>query len=289
LNEPADSTHVRLVDFYNRVYSAIRAIDPSHAIFFDGNTFASDFSEFGDAHKNWENTAYSIHDYSVFGFPSSPEDYVSSEAQRKRMAKSYEKKREWMDERGLCVWNGEWGPVYARKQYEGEETDSINERRYNVLKDQLDIYNRDRLSWSIWLYKDIGFQGMVYVSPSTPYMILLDAFLAKKHRLAVDTWGADDSSVKDIYRPLVDLISQEVPPQFRELYPHPVWKWNDRVPRIARNILVSEFLVKEWAAHFVGLDEDRLDSLAASFKLEACVKRDRLNAILRENAALADG
>lgn len=46
-----------------------------------------------------------------------------------------------MDEHGLCVWNGEWGPVYARKQYDGEATDAINEERYRVLRDQLAIYN----------------------------------------------------------------------------------------------------------------------------------------------------
>lgn len=80
-------------------------------------------------------------DYSVYGFPASPEDYVSSDEQRRRMKRSYEKKREWMDERGLCVWNGEWGPVYARKQYDGLATGAINERRYKVLEDQLAIYN----------------------------------------------------------------------------------------------------------------------------------------------------
>ena len=47
-----------------------------------------------------------------------------------------------MDQRGLCVWNGEWGPVYARKEYEGDLTDRINEERYRVLKDQLEIYNK---------------------------------------------------------------------------------------------------------------------------------------------------
>lgn len=47
-----------------------------------------------------------------------------------------------MDQRGLCVWNGEWGPVYARKQYDGEKTEEINAVRYHVLKDQLQIYNK---------------------------------------------------------------------------------------------------------------------------------------------------
>ncbi|KAF8648883.1 hypothetical protein AX16_006158 [Volvariella volvacea WC 439] len=284
LNEPTDPTQSRVVEFYDNVYKAIRAVDPDHAIFFDGNTFASDFSHFGDAHTKWENTAYSIHDYSNFGFPASNEEYTSSEAQLKRLRKSYQRKREWMDQRGLCVWNGEWGPVYARRQYEGEATDAINERRYKVLKDQLDIYNEDRLSWSIWTYKDIGFQGMVYINLDTPYMTRFRDFLAKKHRLAIDAWGADDSAVRHVYQPLLDHVLQEIPAKFRDLYPSPVWKLSDRVTRLARNILISEFMIKEWAEHFVGLDELEIDNIAASFKFENCVKREGLNAILTANA-----
>ncbi|KAJ8490178.1 hypothetical protein ONZ45_g13293 [Pleurotus djamor] len=287
LNEPTDSTHTRLVEWYNRVYKAIRAHDPDHTIFFDGNTFASDFSHFGDAHKNWENTAYSIHDYSTFGFPSATVPYTGTAEQKRRLKRSYEKKREWMDQRGLCVWNGEWGPVYARKQYEGEATDSINEVRYHVLKDQLDIYNQDRLSWSIWLYKDIGFQGMVYTSTETPYMQLFADFLAKKHRLAVDAWGADEQYVQKVYQPLIDHVIKEVPERFRNLYPYPVWTLGSRVGRLSRNLLVSEFLIKEWAEHFVGKTEEELVEIAASFKFENCVHRDGLNKVLTENASAA--
>ncbi|KAF7760869.1 CAZyme family GH5 [Agaricus bisporus var. burnettii] len=286
LNEPTDSKHTRVIKFYDEVHAAIRAQDPDHIIFFDGNTFASDFSHFGDSHKNWDNTAYSIHDYSVFGFPAAPENYTGTPEQQRRLRRSYEKKREWMDERGLCVWNGEWGPVYARKQYDGAATDSINEGRYKVLSDQLDIYTKDRLSWSIWLYKDIGFQGMVHTSLDTPYMQLFKDFLAKKHRLATDAWGADDSAVRSAYQPLIDLITKEVSDQYRQIYPAPVWKFTDRVGRLSRNILVAEFLVKEWADHFVGKSEAEIDAIAASFKFENCLKRDGLNAILTANAKL---
>lgn len=304
LNEPTDSKHTRLITFYNNVYKVIRAADPDHALFFDANTFASDFSHFGDAHKNWDNTGYSIHDYTSFGFPASPQEYVGSDEQKRRLYRSYEKKREWIDERGLYVWNGEWGPVYARKPYDGDATESINRRRYHVLKDQLDIYNKvisqsdlqctlkpsaqihsqDKLSWSIWLYKDIGFQGMVYISPSTAYMQRFAKFLAKKHRLAVDAWGADDTAVRHIYEPLQELVATEIDEKYRDLYPGPVWKVNERITRISRNILISEFLVQEWADHFVGLDEQELDELAASFKYSNCVKREELNTILTENA-----
>ncbi|KAH9847069.1 glycoside hydrolase [Lenzites betulinus] len=286
LNEPTDPYHTRIIDVYDRLYGAIRAIDPHHALFLDGNTFASDFSHFGDAHKRWENVAYSIHDYSVFGFPAAPEPYTSTEVQLHRLRRSYEKKRQWMDERGLCVWNGEWGPVYARKEYEGERTDAINTERYQVLKDQLAIYNKDRLSWSIWLYKDIGFQGMVFVSRETPYMTLFKDFLAKKHRLAIDAWGADDAQVRDVYKPLVDLIKREVKPEHQSLYPAPVWKLTDRIGRLSRNILVSEFLVQEWAEHFRGKSEAEIDEIARSFSFESCLHREGLNKILTDNATL---
>ena len=141
MNEPADPQHSGLVAFYDRVHAAIRSVDPNHILFLDGNTYSTDFSGFPeDAATRWPNTAYAIHDYSVYGFPDSPEPYARTDEQRRRMRRSYEKKRAWMDERGLCVWNGEWGPVYARPEYEGNATDEINERRYNVLNDQLQLY-----------------------------------------------------------------------------------------------------------------------------------------------------
>lgn len=148
LNEPADPhpSHAGLINFYDRACDAIRSVDQNHALFLDGNTFATDFSKFpDDVKKRWgENVAYSIHDYSVFGFPKSTEVYDGNEEQKKKMRASYERKRHWMDERRLCVWNGEWGPVYGRREYDGDATDEINRRRYMVLRDQLEIYRKVR-------------------------------------------------------------------------------------------------------------------------------------------------
>lgn len=144
---------------------------------------------------------------------------------------------------------------------------------------------KDHLSWSIWLYKDIGFQGMVYVSRDTPYMRLFAPFLAKKYRLAIDSWGSDDKDVRHIYDPLVKLIEDNVPDEsHRQLYPYPIWTIKGRVERLARFSLLSEYMVKQWAEHFRGMQEDQLDELAQSFKFEACLKRDGLNKILTEYA-----
>ncbi|KAF9484634.1 glycoside hydrolase family 5 protein [Pholiota conissans] len=288
LNEPADPhpQHDGLMTFYGRAYSAIRTIDTNHILFLDGNTFAVDFSKFPeDAGQRWTNTAYAIHDYAIYGFPSSPEPYDGTNTQLKLLRTTYERKRRWMDDRGHCVWNGEWGPVYARKEYDGDATDAINERRYKVLKDQLDIYKKDRLSWSIWLYKDIGFQGMVHVSRSTPYMQLFKDFLKRKHDLAVDAWGKDDKYVKHIYQPIIDLIKSSVVDESHlKLYP-PLWSVEERVTRISRTIMMAEFMINEWADKFRGLDEAGLEELAKSFSFENCIQREGLNKALTEYAS----
>ncbi|KAJ3548611.1 hypothetical protein NM688_g5269 [Phlebia brevispora] len=147
---------------------------------------------------------------------------------------------------------------------------------------------QDHLSWSIWLYKDIGFQGMVYVSPDTPYMQLFtkSGFLEKKFRLAVDAWGADDKAVRHIYDPIVEFIKKEVPnEEHQQLYPYPVWRVEERVSRLARNILLGEMMVMEWADHMKGMNETQLDELAKSFSFENCMKRSGLNKVLTEHAA----
>ena len=49
----------------------------------------------------------------------------------------------------LPIWVGEFGPVYTGDP----EADAM---RYQLLRDQLAIYQHYGVSWSIWLYKDIG-------------------------------------------------------------------------------------------------------------------------------------
>ncbi|KAF6763595.1 endoglucanase family 5 glycoside hydrolase [Ephemerocybe angulata] len=287
LNEPADPhpEHQGVITLYDRLHDTIRAIDKDHILFLDGNTFSTDFSKFpDDAGTRWTNTAYAIHDYSWYGLPGFTEPYEGTDAQKEVMLNLYKSRREWIDKHELCVWNGEWGPVYARREYDGDATDDTNARRFAVLRDQLDIYEKDRLSWCIWLYKDLGFQGMVYVSPTTPYRRRFADFIAKKHRLAVDAWGKDERPVEHIYAPIVSLIEESVPePSHLVLYP-PRWGHKERVTRLARTMLVAEMMLKEWTDLFKGLDETELDELAKSFAFENCLKRDGLNNVLKTHA-----
>jgi len=170
--------------------------------------------------------------------------------------------------------------VYARPWFDGAKSDEINESRFQLLDDQLTIYDKEEIPWSIWTYKDIGFQGMVYVDQQTPYMKLLQPLLEKKQKLATDAWGTDETYIKPVKDALLKLITDNVPVENRQLYPSPVWTFEARVSRLPFNILIAEFLVKEWAEYFRGKTEAELDELAASFKFENCVQRKKLNEYL---------
>ncbi|KAG8683672.1 hypothetical protein FRC11_013235, partial [Ceratobasidium sp. 423] len=264
LNEPTDEEHTRVLDWYARAQKAIHAIDPDHILFWDGNTFA-------------------IHDYSNYGFPQVSEPYEGTPEQKAKLESSFKRKIAYHEKTGGHIWNGEFGPVYASPA-DGSDWEKINERRYHVLQDQLALYDQYQISWSIWLYKDIGFQGMVHTSPEGPYIKLFESFLAKKKRLAADSWGADTTQVQSAFDPIEKLITEEVA-HIKHRYP-PTWKVNKHVGRLIRNILISEELTPEYASHFEGLSLQELDDLAASFKFENCVQRSGLNKVLRDHAHL---
>ena len=54
-----------------------------------------------------------------------------------------------------------------------------------------------------------------------------------------------------------------------------------------REMLVSELLTYEYASYFEGKSMEELDELAASFKLENCLRRGGLNEILQADAGIS--
>lgn len=279
LNEPADPEHTNLITFYARVEKAIREVDPDHILFLDGNTYAMDFRRFDTVLPN---CVYAMHDYSTMGFPMG-EQFEGTAQQKTKLRSAFERKVEFMRERKVPIWNGEFGPVYAFDSEEGHE--QINKRRYAVLEEQLAIYAETNVSWSIWLYKDIGYQGMMYVPKDSAWYKLLGPFIEKKARLGVDFWGRDDKEVSHIYAPIKQHFKDVVPKgHWNKKYPSPLWDMSRHIDRVVRECLLSEYLAHEMADYFKGKSLEELDELAASFKFENCVQRVELNDILQNDA-----
>lgn len=136
------------------------------------------------------------------------------------------------------------------------------------------------LAWSIWAYKDINVMGMMHLSPASPWMRLLAPILAKKRALAVDSWAYDDAHLQDgLFGPLHQWFNDNVPEKYSKKYP---WQWrmNMHVFRGIRGITLAEYMIPEWADYFTGLDFEQLDELAASWKFENMIGRQRLNETL---------
>lgn len=287
LNEPAVADHSKLVNFYIDVEREIRSVDPNHILFVDGNTYAMDFRQFPE--QVWPNTVYSIHDYSNFGFPKN-ETYAGTATQKAKLASQYNRKIEYMAEKNVPVWNGEFGPVYASEFRGDKNPDEINKSRYQVLKDQLQVYKTGDpsgdgapISWSIWLYKDIGFQGLTYVNPKSKFYDVFGKWLLKKKALGLDRWGNDIAPENaKFYDALEAHFAENIPDKYHKaLYPH-AWTFKDYIARVLRDMLFSQYAQHEYAELYEGLSFEDLDELAGAFKIENCLKREELNQILRE-------
>lgn len=132
-------SHVTLSidDFYKRIARAIRAVDPYHILWLDGNTTAMEQSFFD---KILPNSVYALHDYAVcqpsllgvlphfsswlhfwsMGFPWG-ETYTGGCDQKARLEQQLLRKTQFMIERGVPCWNGEFGPVYSQPHLDGGE------------------------------------------------------------------------------------------------------------------------------------------------------------------------
>ena len=264
LNEPGDPTGEVVGPFHDRLVAAVREVDPDHIVFVDGNTYSTDFSMYAEP---YENAVYALHDYARAGmsFGGPYPGYTGDVwVDRDTLEQTFLERTRFQRETGTPIWVGEFGPVYT-----GDP--ERDDQRYQVLSDQLDIYDRYAAGWSIWTYKDVGLHGLVEPAPDTPYMERFGGLIAKKRRLGVDAWGSTHAEVPEAIEPIHELIAREFP----DWAPYP-WGVREATDLLVRHILLAQAMLPEYAERFRGLADDELDALAGSFALEHCRRRERL-------------
>jgi aryl-phospho-beta-D-glucosidase BglC (GH1 family) len=275
MNEPADPDGTMIKPFYDRVVQAVRQVDPGHIIFLDGNRYATDFSAFAGL-PVYPNTVYTAHDYALPGFiyggpyPGLTQGvYVD----RDQLEQAFVRRTEFMRVTGTPIWIGEFGPVFT-----GDP--ERDDQRYQLLQDQLDIYQRHGAGWSVWAYKDVGGQGLVCAAPDSPWRQRVSDVMAKKARLGVDHWGSLDTEIRHIMTPIEETFAKEYP-DF-DPFPFGQLSW---VTTLVRNILLAEPLLDDFGRCFTDVTRpETVDQLAGSFSLESCVARERLAGILSASA-----
>jgi endoglucanase len=266
INEPADPTGKKLFPYYKRLYDAIRKIDPNHIMFLEGDRYAKDFSEFKEV---WDNVVYTNHDYAGPGFGGKyPGNINGRYVNKDTIEQEFLKKSLFMLANKVPIWVGEFGPLYTGNPEEDES-------RYQVLKDQLAYYDKYKVSWCIWLYKDMGLHAIMHQNENTPYMKLVSAFISRKDSLGVDSWGSSDKNIRQVIEPLEELFKKEFP----GYDPYPSGQQR-QIRLMIRHLLMAEALVPEYCNLFKDLTEEKLTALAQSFRFENYIKRKRLEDIL---------
>jgi len=237
-----------------------------------------DFQMFGEP---WANVVYTTHDYALPGFVDGgpyPGVTRGEYVDRDVLERTFLDRTRYMRETGTPIWVGEVGPVYT-----GDP--SVDGDRYQVLRDQLEIYERHGASWSIWTYKDIGLQGLVYADPDSPWMRRIRPVLEKKARLGVDHWGSLDTKIRHVLQPLEELLAMEFPTYqpFPYMEPSPLGqRWI--IHRLVRHILLAEAMVGDFGRQFRGVTEQEALELAESFLFERCIRRTSLEEVLKSVA-----
>jgi len=268
INEPAEPTGEKLFPYYRRLKDAVRKIDPNHILFLEGDRYATDFDKFTEV---WDHVVYTNHDYAVPGFifgGDYPGYTLGRYYDKDSLEQDFLRKSEFMFSRHVPLWVGEFGPVYTGDPVK-------DEMRYQILKDQLAYYDKYKVSWCIWLYKDMGLHAIMHQNDNTPYMKLVSAFLSKKDSLGADAWGSTDKNIRQVIEPLEELFKKE----FTGYDPYPKGQ-QSQINLMVRHILIAEALVPEYCNLFKGLSDEELTALAESFRFENCVKRKRLENIL---------
>ena len=267
LNEPGEPSGKALKPFYDRVVAAVRAIDARHIIFLDGNRYATDFSAF-EGFEVYPNTVYAAHDYKLPGFADGgPYPGVSRGVyvDRTQVEDSFLQRTEFMRKTGTPIWIAEFGPLFPPNLPTLED-------RFQLLQDQLEIYNAHGASWSLWAYKDIGGQGLVSAAPDSPWLARLRPMIEKKARLGVDGWGSTDAGIRDVMAPIEALFLREYP----NFNPYPFGK-ADWIATLVRSIMLAEPMLDDFEQLLSDVPDDAtVTALANSFKFSNCVRRVRL-------------
>ncbi|TME14355.1 MAG: glycoside hydrolase family 5 protein [Chloroflexi bacterium] len=145
INEPGDASEEMIVPFYRRLYEAIRAIDPDHILFLEGNRYSMEFHMFTET---WPHVIYTVHDYALPGFiDGGPYPGISrgEYVDRSVLEETFLRRTAYMRRTGTPIWVSEFGPVYL-----GESV--ADAMRYQVLRRLLQPFleKKARLGVDTW-------------------------------------------------------------------------------------------------------------------------------------------
>jgi len=273
----------RINRIYRKAVEEIRAVDPHHIIFLEGDMYSKLFT--GLEAPFADNLVYSSHNYHAAGFGPGPYPGVIRSNNPNEPSGVYwdlEKQREafrkhegtvFTQKHQVPLWVGEFGSAYNGPAEEVAD-------RLRSMDDQIRVFEENGAHWTTWTYKDVGIMGLVTLHPESEYMQRLSSFLEKKYRLGTDDWmhwlpaATARQQVAAMSAYLQETIDPSINPAFNKT----------ALSQTVLCIYAATLLEPEYAKQFQGLPEEKLDDILQSFALEQCVVRRELHDIMRKHA-----
>ena len=269
MNEPCADDASWLNHFYRRVTAAIRALDPHHILFLEGNHYSQQFHELDPPFDS--NTVYSSHNYVVPALDNGeyPGEFNGEFYGRDQLEQSYVERTAFMRQHGVPHWFGEFGCIYADS--------ALEPSRLRVMADLIDIAEEYGDHWTIWTYKDIGKMGLVYADPESEWMRRTRPVREAKMTLRCDSWIERHKA--EIER-LIQQIGERTRMTVIDLPGD--WANMDETLRFAIcDGVLSRMLLPAFAGQFRGMSENEIDRMMQSFALQNCVQREGLLQLIR--------
>lgn len=262
---------------YRRVVQAIRAIDPDHIVFLEGDVYASRFDGLREPFA--DNLVYSGHAYSPAGFGPGPYPGVCNGKfwDRQEQGRSFMRHQAlaFAEKHNVPLWMGEFGAVYNGPSAE-------NPDRLRALDDQIDAFEECGAHWTMWTYKDVGVMGWVELDAQSEYVRTVAPILQAKATLGTDAWMTwlPTTLAQASVRTLSFLIDQTIGDAEND-------------PKTGEHLLLravlagyaSKRMQASWAKRFQGLSETDIDRALQSFALKNCRPHQALLDMVKKHTA----
>ncbi len=258
---------------YRRVVNAIRAIDPEHIIFLEGDLFSSRFSGFEPPIA--DNLVYSSHNYTPAGFgPGAyPGTFRGEHWDFEHQVEVFlsQQGTQFTQQNAMPLWVGEFGSLYNGPAEEVPD-------RLHALEDEIQVFEMHQAHWTTWTYKDVGVMGWVTLDPNSPYIQTIGSILEAKRLLGVDFWMGHlpPTPAKNKVGELADLVIQHV--GVSNLRRDEVQRY---LSQGALEGYTGGLMQYAYAERFKYMSETEIDRVLQSFAFEHCVQHASLVAILK--------
>lgn len=268
MNEPEADDVTWLNRFYRRATAAIRALDPDHILFLDGNRSSQQFDELEPPFDR--NTVYSSHNYALPAteLMAYPGEFKGVIYDRERLEREYDERTAYMMRQGVPNWVGEFGAIFG-----GETSDAS---RLQVLVDQIDMIEARGHHWTIWTYKDIGKMGLVCVDPESEWMQRTRPVREAKRLLRCDYWIEKQPGSIDPLLPQIGAAARKAIPDL----PLDAQQLAAELSGAVCEATLAQALLPAFAEQFRGMTEEDIDRMMQSFAFVNCVPRSELVRLL---------